>query len=26
MQGFRPRELHPILLHSDRQCPEPESV
>jgi len=26
MQGFRPRELHPILLQSNCQCPEPESV
>ena len=26
MQGLRPRELHPILLQSDCQCPEPESL
>ncbi|WP_445173647.1 hypothetical protein [Microcoleus sp.] len=26
MQGFRSRELHPILLPSDCQCPEPESL
>jgi hypothetical protein len=26
MQGLRPRELHPILLQSNCQCPEPESV
>ena len=26
MQGFRSRELHPILLQPDCQCPEPESL
>ena len=26
LQGFRPRELHPILIQSNCQCPQPESV
>jgi hypothetical protein len=26
LQGFRPRELHPILVQSNCQCPQPESV
>jgi hypothetical protein len=26
MQGLRPRELHPILVQSNSQCPQPESV